>query len=210
MAGGAWRDTLAPQCFVWPGLATPGRGVPPKRQMGGGTPPPHRPDIPPATDSYSRHPQTSPDTDRRAAGAPHPRPRPGGAGMRALAGNALPGASVVPAAPVFCPNGRTPAAALNLATSPPRGRSAFSLCQGNRSRAEGDKVYRPESCRGPSHPLWNRSLATPTHSSDREIVREEAASYRAIASAGGCLGRCVRRAEDRDTDSTRCGEPTRW
>ena len=33
-------------------------------------------------------------------------------------------------------------------------------------------------------------LATPTHSSDGDIVRAEAASIKASASAGGCLGRC--------------------
>jgi hypothetical protein len=41
-------------------------------------------------------------------------------------------------------------------------------------------VYRHESCSRASHPLWNRSLATPTLSSDGDIVREETASIAAL------------------------------
>src|SRR5262245_6890721 len=75
---------------------------------------------------------------------------------------------------------------------------------GTRSRAEGDRRIEGSKLwpRHASAGEWLAGEAKPPSARWRSCP-VEGCKYRGTGSVGGCRGRCVRRDEDRDTNSTR-------
>src|SRR6516165_3328208 len=75
------------------------------------------------------------------------------------------------------------------------------------------EVQRHRSCRRASHRLWNRWLATPTHSSDGEVSPEEAASIAAaevVMDASVDVTRLFSLRENAIAKEPGLGYPERW